>query len=148
MPVKIVLPQGSWCDLSLNFTYYSSIIPKFSPYQNYFRIISPSWKLHYNYNPRRRLVWTEEKKPFRHLGVYCLERHLLIKVVLTCIVRHTSRGSHLYVACWSVWNHDQIFLIIKSVLDRLIAPFWVRLLITWFSRVKGQIAVTFLICWI
>ena len=31
-----------------------------------------------------------------------------------------SRGSHLYVACWSVCDWDQDFWLAKSVLDRLI----------------------------
>ena len=36
------------------------------------------------------------------------------------------RGNHLYVsvACRSVCEHDQVFCLEKSVLDRLIVPFW------------------------
>ena len=39
-------------------------------------------------------------------------------------IQHRSRGSHLYVACRSVCDHDQIFWLATSVLDRLIVPFW------------------------
>ena len=42
-----------------------------------------------------------------------------------------NRGYHLHVACWSVCDCDQVFWLAKSVLDCLI---------TWFLRVKGQIA--------
>ena len=33
-----------------------------------------------------------------------------------------ARGSHLYVACWSICNWDQDFWLAKSVLDWLIVP--------------------------
>ena len=35
-----------------------------------------------------------------------------------------SRDNHLYVACWCICNHDQVFWSAKSVLDHLIVPFW------------------------
>ena len=50
-----------------------------------------------------------------------------------------ARGSHLYVACWSICNWDQDFWLAKSVLDWLIVPSKAldHLIFLW---VKGQIA--------
>ena len=47
-----------------------------------------------------------------------------------------TRGSRLYVACSSVCDHDQNVCLAKSMLDQSL----LRLLMAWFSSVKGQIA--------
>ena len=41
-----------------------------------------------------------------------------------------SEGSHLHVASWSIYDHDQDFWLAKTVLDWLIVPS--KLLIAWF----------------
>ena len=47
-------------------------------------------------------------------------------------------GSHIYVACWSIYDWDQDIWVAKSVLHRLIGPS--KALIARFLQVKGQIA--------
>ena len=53
-----------------------------------------------------------------------------------CQVTWNKGYSHLYVACRSVGDCDQVLWSAKGVLDRSL----LRLLIAWFSRVKGHIA--------
>ena len=49
------------------------------------------------------------------------------------------RGSHLYVACKTACNRDQVFWPAKSVLERLIISFWGSLLLDFqVSKVKLQ----------
>ena len=64
----------------------------------------------------------------------------------SCHVQGTSRGSHIYVACWSVCNCNQVFWLAKSVLDHLIVPFWsswsvdcslLKLFIAWLFPSEG-----------
>ena len=55
-------------------------------------------------------------------------------------------GSHLYVACRSVCDRNQVFWSAKSVLDRLIIPFWGSWSLDFQgSKVKLQLCV--LDCW-
>ena len=95
-------------------------------------------------------------------GVHKSQQKFLIQISdwWSCI----ARSSHLYVACRSVCDCDQDFWSVKTVLDcsllkclidfqivaasswTIFATTWLlghpllRLLIAWFSRVKGQIA--------
>ena len=41
----------------------------------------------------------------------------------TLTVDNLSRGSHIHIACRSVYDRDQEPWLVKIVLDRLIAPF-------------------------
>ena len=53
------------------------------------------------------------------------------------IPRFLGKGSHLYVACWSVGDQDQDLWSAESVLDRLIVPLKVLdCLIFYGSKVK------------
>ena len=56
-------------------------------------------------------------------GGYWHQHSMSIALAFTCFLTLT-RGSHLYVSCWSVCDRDQNVWSGKSALDRLIVPFW------------------------
>ena len=57
-------------------------------------------------------------------------------VSLQTLISSNTRDSHLHVACRSDWDRDQVFWLVKNVLDHSLLKY----LITWFPWVKGEIA--------
>ena len=89
-------------------------------WRNYQVVASTNYTASYNYSVE-----------FVHLVIYY--NQALRKAVtalfldisfILWLIDHITRGSHLYVACRSICDHNEVFGLAKSVLDCLIVPFW------------------------